>query len=188
MVIIMKSKALKSAKQWAGILAALISYYIVHEGTHLLLALLFGVFERIRFVGIWGIQIVISDGGLVGYKLAFFNGISSIVTIALGYLLAFSPRVYQLKSRALLIALYYITICFLLLDPIYLSVLTLLIGGGGDLNGITTGLDISDIPFRIIFGGIAIINLILFVKKVNKQYKRIFSCPESVSININGGA
>jgi hypothetical protein len=169
---------LKSIKQWTGVFIAIICYYIIHEGTHLLLALLFGVFERIRFVGIWGIQIV-TDSGLDGIRLALFSILSSIVTISIGYILAFSPYIYKLKNRALLIAFYYITLCFMLLDPIYISVLTLFIGGGGDLNGITTGLQTSDIPFRIIFGSIAILNIFLFIKKVSKQYKFIFSKPKS---------
>ncbi len=170
----MNSRVLKSMKQWTGIIIAIISYYIIHEGTHLLLALLFGVFERIRIVGIWGIQIV-TNSGLDGIRLALFSGLSSIVTIVIGYLLAFSPYLYQLKSRALLIAFYYITLCFMLLDPIYISTLTLFIGGGGDLNGITTGLQCSDIPFRIIFGSIAILNIFLFLTKVSPNYKSIFS-------------
>lgn len=171
----MQKRMLKSIKQWSGILAAIISYYIVHEGTHLLLALFLGVFERIRFVGIWGIQIVINDGELEGISMALFSGLSSVVTILIGYILAFSPYVYKLKNRAVLIALYYITLCFMVLDPIYISILSLFVGGGGDLNGITLGLQTSDIPFRIIFGSLAILNIILFIKKVSKQYKSIFN-------------
>ena len=44
----------KSVKQWLGVFIAIVSYYIIHEGTHLLLALILGVFEKILFVGIWG--------------------------------------------------------------------------------------------------------------------------------------
>ncbi len=175
----MKSRMAKSMKQWTGILIAIISYYVVHEGTHLLLALTFGVFERIRFVGIWGIQIVINVEGLDGIRLALFNGLSSIVTILIGYILALSPYIYKLRSRALLIVFYYITLCFMVLDPIYMSVLSLFIGGGGDLNGVVTGLQTSDIPFRIVFGSIAVLNIILFSRRVSKQYKIIFSSPKT---------
>ena len=61
----------KSVKQWLGVFIAIVSYYIIHEGTHLLLALILGVFEKIRFVGIWGIQIVTTEGSL--------NGISEVL-------------------------------------------------------------------------------------------------------------
>ena len=64
----MHRKVEKSVKQWVGVFLAIISYYVVHEGTHLLLALLFGVFERIRFVGTLGVQIVTTDGSLNGIK------------------------------------------------------------------------------------------------------------------------
>ena len=36
----------KSVKQWLGVFIAIVSYYIIHEGTHLLLALILGVFEN----------------------------------------------------------------------------------------------------------------------------------------------
>jgi hypothetical protein len=164
----------KSIKLWTGLFIAIISYYIVHEGVHLLLALLFGVFERIRFVGLWGVQIVTTEGGLAGIKLAVFSGLSSIVTVIIGYILAFSPSTYKVKNKNILIAIYYITLCFMILDPLYISILSLFIGGGGDLNGIVTGLGTSDISFRIVFGIISIISIILFKKRVAPKYKEIF--------------
>ena len=47
----------KRMRQYLGILAALVSYYAVHEGAHLAYACAIGVFEKIRFLGL-GIQIV----------------------------------------------------------------------------------------------------------------------------------
>ena len=46
----MQSKIEKSIKQWTAVFLAIIAYYIVHEGAHLLFALLFGVFEKIHQV------------------------------------------------------------------------------------------------------------------------------------------
>ena len=169
----MKRQLEKSVKQWLGIFIAIVSYYIIHEGTHLLLALILGVFEKIRFVGILGIQIVTTKGSLNGINLALFSGLSSIVTILIGYILAFHPSVYKIKNKNILIGIYYITLCFLLLDPLYMSILSKFIGGG-DLNGIITGLKTSDIVFRIVFGIILIINMLLFKNKVCPRYNRIF--------------
>ena len=163
----------KSVKQWLSIFLAIVSYYIIHEGTHFLLALILGVFEKIRFVGIFGIQIVTTEGSLNGINLALFSGLSSIVTILIGYILAFHPSIYKIKNKNILIGIYYITLCFLLLDPIYMSILSKFIGGG-DLNGIITGLGTSDILFRIVFGIILIINMLLFKNKVYPKYNRIF--------------
>lgn len=46
----------KRTRQYIGILAALAAYYLVHEGAHLLYALLSGVFKQINFMGL-GVQI-----------------------------------------------------------------------------------------------------------------------------------
>ena len=106
----MERKLEKSVKQWLGVFIAIVSYYIIHEGTHLLLALILGVFEKIRFVGIWGIQIVTTEGSLNGINLALFSGLSSIVTILIGYILAFHPSIYKIKNKNILIG---VTIPFL---------------------------------------------------------------------------
>ena len=45
----------KRTRQYVGILAALAAYYLVHEGAHLLYALLTGVFKQINFMGL-GVQ------------------------------------------------------------------------------------------------------------------------------------
>ena len=47
---------MKRARQYIGILAAAAAYYSVHEGAHLLCAVLLGTFRQIRFMGI-GIHI-----------------------------------------------------------------------------------------------------------------------------------
>ena len=44
----------KRTRQYIGILAALAAYYLVHEGTHLLYALLTGVFKQIRLIVLCG--------------------------------------------------------------------------------------------------------------------------------------
>lgn len=163
----------KSVKQWLGVFLAIVSYYIVHEGTHLLLALLLEVFKKIRFVGFLGIQIVTTEGSLSGVNLALFSALSSIVTILIVYILAFHPSIYKIKNKHILIGIYYITLCFLLLDPLYMSILSKFIGGG-DLNGITTGLGASDMPIRIIFVIILIVNMLLFKNRVCPKYNRIF--------------
>ena len=53
---------MKRARQYIGILAAAAAYYLVHEGEHLLCAVLLGVFKQIRFMGI-GIQIEVYAEG-----------------------------------------------------------------------------------------------------------------------------
>ena len=42
----------KRFRQYFGLLAAVISYYIIHEGAHLVAALYYGVFKGINFMGL----------------------------------------------------------------------------------------------------------------------------------------
>ena len=42
----------KRVRQYIGILAAVVAYYIVHEGAHLLYALSAGAFKKINFIGL----------------------------------------------------------------------------------------------------------------------------------------
>ena len=55
----------KRARQYIGILAAVIAYYLVHEGAHLLYALFTGVFRQIKFMGL-GVLLLVD--GLVFWK------------------------------------------------------------------------------------------------------------------------
>lgn len=56
----------KRTRQYIGILAALAAYYLVHEGTHLLYALLTGVFKQIRLIVLCGL---FSGGDMNGIAL-----------------------------------------------------------------------------------------------------------------------
>ncbi len=42
----------KRVRQYIGILAAVVAYYIVHEWAHLLYALSAGAFKKINFIGL----------------------------------------------------------------------------------------------------------------------------------------
>ena len=46
----------KRIRQYIGIFAAVVAYYILHEGAHLITALYYGVFKGINFMGL-GMQI-----------------------------------------------------------------------------------------------------------------------------------
>ena len=61
----------KRARQYIGLLAAVASYYVVHEGAHLLYALAMGVFKEIRFMGL-GMQIDIYAERLTDTQLGVF--------------------------------------------------------------------------------------------------------------------
>ena len=46
----------KKIRQYIGLAVAVLMYYLIHEGAHLLVALAQGVFKRINFIGL-GVQI-----------------------------------------------------------------------------------------------------------------------------------
>ena len=113
----------KRARQYIGILAAVVVYYLVHEGAHLLYALFAGVFKQINFMGI-GVQIDVYAGRMSEAQLGAFCLAGAVATFCGGYaLVALAGKICCAKSKLLRATLYYITIAFLLLDPLYLSIL-----------------------------------------------------------------
>lgn len=120
----------KRTRQYIGILAALAAYYLVHEGAHLLYALLTGVIKQIRLMGL-GVQIDVYAEHMTNMQLGIFCLVGALATFSAGYLLAALARsICHAKSKLLRAVLYYITIAFLLLDPLYLSILCGFFGGG----------------------------------------------------------
>lgn len=146
-----------------------LTHLFVHEGVHIVVALLFGVYEGIKILPI-GVEILIETPLTIGgYKLAVFSGLSSIVTITIGYgLLILTPRILKINSQPLKNYLYYVTLVFLLLDPIYLSLISFFVGG--DINGITLGLNIPYGLVRAVYFAIAVYNLYLVIKKLYPVY------------------
>lgn len=101
--------------------------------------------------------------------MALFSGLSSVLTISLGYLLLWlMPRILQLKSQPLQIYCYYVTLVFLLVDPFYISLISFFVGG--DINGIAKGLNLSYGIIRAFYLLIALVNFYLVRKKLYPTY------------------
>ncbi len=163
---------MKRVRQYIGILAAAAAYYLVHEGAHLLCAVLSGVFKQIRFMGI-GMQIDVHTERMTDAKMALFCVAGAAATLFAGFVLAaLAGRISRQKSRLLRAVMYYITIAFLLLDPLYLSILCGFFGGG-DMNGIS--LLFPEWIARSFFAVLFIINWRIFWKRVLPVYKESFS-------------
>lgn len=162
----------KRTRQYIGILAALAAYYLVHEGAHLLYALLTGVFKQIRLMGL-GVQIDVCSERMTDTQLGIFCLVGALATFCAAYLLAALARsICHAKSKLLRAALYYITIAFLLLDPLYLSVLCGFFGGG-DMNGIA--LLCPEWAARCLFGALLLVNGLVFWKRVLPVYRQSFA-------------
>lgn len=51
-------------RQYIGILAAVLSYYLLHEGAHLITALCMGVFKEVKFLGV-GMQVDVAAAQII---------------------------------------------------------------------------------------------------------------------------
>lgn len=162
----------KRLRQYAGLLAAIAAYYIIHEGAHLVYALLIRAFKQINF-GALGVQIDVFAEQMTEAQMGIFCIISSIATLITGWSLsAAANRIGKCRSKVFKACMYYVTIALLLIDPLYLSVLCGFFGGG-DMNGIA--LLIPELAARFLYSALLVINACLFWKRVLPTYKAAFS-------------
>ena len=149
----------KRIRQYIGLIAAVITYYLIHEGAHLITALSMGVFKEVKFPGL-GMQIDVAATQMTDLQMGIFCLAGAVCTVIAAVLLTLlAPNICRIKSKVVKAASYYITMVTLLLDPLYLSVLCGFFGGG-DMNGIR--LLLPEVIARIAFG--------TFSKIVSKSY------------------
>lgn len=161
----------KRTRQYIGLFSAIIAYYVIHEGAHLIYALCIGVFKQVNFMGL-GMQIDIYVEQMTSEQLGIFCIIGSIATAIAAYVLVvLSNKIKDISSKVFKACMYYITIAMLLLDPLYLSLLCGFFGGG-DMNGIS--LLIPELVARIGYGILLVINIFLFFRIVFPKYKEGF--------------
>ena len=159
-------------RQYIGILAAVLSYYLLHEGAHLITALSIGVFKEVKFLGL-GMQVDVAAAQMTDLQMGIFclaGAVCSLIAAVLLTLLA--PNICRIESKTVKAAFYYITMVMLLLDPLYLSVLCSFFGGG-DMNGIR--LLLSEVIARIAFGVLFAIGLVVFIRRILPLYKAAFA-------------
>ena len=162
----------KRARQYIGILAAIVAYYIIHEGAHLLAAMLQGVFKQINFMGL-GIQIDVFADQMSNTQMGIFCLAGAVATFICGWILVLlCGKICTLKSPVLKAIFWYVTIALLILDPLYLSVLCGFFGGG-DMNGIR--LLMPEAVTRIIYALIGILHIVVIWKYLLPRYKEAFN-------------
>ena len=111
---------------------------------------------------------------LNNFQKAIFCVSGCVSTLLVGYLLVlFIKKIVKNKNKIIKAICYYATLAFLLLDPIYLTILYKFVGGG-DMNGILL-FGLSEVLVQMIFGIITIINICLIIKKVYPAYKQSFN-------------
>ncbi len=161
----------KRARQYIGLIAAVAAYYIIHEGAHLVYALIIGVFKQINFMGI-GMQIDVYNTDMTDTQMGIFCLVGAAATFVVGYaLVLLCDKICKVRNKLFKAIMYYISIVMLLLDPLYLSVLCGFFGGG-DMNGIS--LLVPELAARIGFGVLLLVNGFVFWKVVLPKYTAAF--------------
>ena len=161
----------KRARQYIGIAAALVAYYVIHEGAHLIAALCMGVFRELRFLGL-GMQVDVAAAQMSDTQLGVFCLVGALATlIAAVVLTLLAPRICNIESKPVKAAFYYVTLTMLMLDPLYLSLLCGFFGGG-DMNGIA--LLIPELWARLGFGVLLAAGALVFAKRILPLYKAAF--------------
>ncbi len=168
----MKNRISDNLRRWLSLVAAVLIYYVVHEGSHLIYSAILGAFEEVRFLGL-GVQIVINDTLMSNMQLALFCVLGSVASLVFGYLFVLlSGKIVRVKSKYLRAICFYSTVVLLFADSIYLAFLYRFVGGG-DMNGIKL-FGLSEIFVQIIYAVVGIVNLIVFIKYVYPKYKVSF--------------
>lgn len=72
----------KRIRQYIGLLAGIIAYYIIHEGAHFLYSLCLGVFKQINFMGL-GVQVDVYSERMTQTQLGIFCLLGPVATIIL---------------------------------------------------------------------------------------------------------
>jgi hypothetical protein len=158
----------RNLRKWTALAIAIAAYFLFHEGAHLLYAAHIGAFKQINIIG-FGIQIDVHAGRMSGTQFGIFNLLGPVATIACSYiLLALAPKFVSLESAFARAIAYYATLAFLLIDPLYLSVLSLFVGGG-DMNGIV--LLFPETAVRVLAGVLAIANAMILFKILLPKYR-----------------
>lgn len=168
----MNERAKSNLRKWHGLIVAILLYYIVHEGSHVIVALIYGVFEKMKILGL-GVQVVINRELLTDLQTAIFCIIGSISTLFVAYLLVlFTGKIAQSKNKIFKAICFYLTIALLIIDPLYLAFMHKFVGGG-DMNGILL-FGVPEIAIQAVFGVVAIINAYIIAKKIYPSYKESF--------------
>ena len=162
----------KRIRQYIGLFSAVLMYYIIHEGAHLIYALSVGVFRQINFMGLC-VQIGIYEEQMSNLQLGIFCLVGAAATTITAYVLTLTaPQICRARSKVFRACMYYITIAMLLIDPLYLSILCGLFGGG-DMNGIA--LLLPEWIARLCFGVLLVIHCLLLWIAILPKYRKSFA-------------
>lgn len=161
----------KKYRQYIGLAVAVLMYYIIHEGAHLVVALVQGVFKQINFMGL-DVQIDVFAERMSSSQMGIFCLAGSLATLVVGWLMVlFVHQLCRISSPVLRACAWYSSLSMLLLDPLYLSIFYRWVGGG-DMNGIA--LLVPEGTASLIAGIVGVVNLLLVWKVLYPAYTASF--------------
>jgi hypothetical protein len=164
---------MRNARKWFALIIAIALYYVIHEGAHLLVALICGTFKEIRLIA-WGLgmQVVVETTAMSDTQIWMFSIAGAAATLLTGYLMVLKRKSVLKSSNETVRAIgWYATLVLLCLDPLYLSVIHRFVGGG-DFNGIILA-GIPSAIIVIIFLVFMVLNL-LIIKMIYPEYRQRF--------------
>ena len=136
-----------------------------------MVALALGVFKRLKFMGL-GLQIDVCAEQMTNSQMGLFCIVGAVATFVSAWVLVlFSKRICASRSEVFKSVMWYVTLALLLIDPLYMSVLCGLFGGG-DMNGIR--LLMPEVTARALFGIIGVAHIVVIWKKLLPTYTQAF--------------
>ena len=159
-------------RQYIGLVAAVVLYYVIHEGAHLAVALVLGVFKQINIIGL-GMQIDVFAEQMTSSQMGWFCAAGPIATFVAGWLLViFTSKICNIKSALIRTCAWYTSLTMLILDPLYLGLFYRWVGGG-DMNGIA--LIVPEVVASVVAAIIGVVNIIIIWKVLYPAYTRSFA-------------
>lgn len=159
-------------RQYIGLVAAVVLYYVIHEGAHLAVALVLGVFKQINIIGL-GMQIDVVAEQMTSSQMGWFCAAGPIATFVAGWLLViFTSKICSMRSALIRTCAWYTSLTMLILDPLYLSLFYRWVGGG-DMNGIA--LIVPEVVVSVVAAIIGVVNIIVIWKVLYPAYTRSFA-------------
>jgi hypothetical protein len=152
-------------RKWLAFVLAIVVFVAIHEGTHMLVATMYGEYDafHLRPIGL-EVKFKTPVDERSGIQWAFISGASNLLTLSLGYLLlSLGERFAHSRVVLLKAGVYYLTILMLLADALNLSVGPFVYGG--DANGIAVGLGISRYVVQVVFFILLLVNRDLLAHK-----------------------
>ncbi len=168
----------KHIRQYVGLFAAVIAYYLIHEGAHMLYAKAIGTLKGVRFMGL-GVQIEVFAERMTDPQLFLFCLAGPAAALAAAWALALLAKpICRVSSKVVKACAYYVTLALLLIDPLYLSLLCGLVGGG-DMNGIS--LIVPARFARIAFAILLACNGMLIYRHLLPVYRAAFAAADETA-------